>query len=343
MCIRMAVVGVTLGPALTSTDAFCQPRTMRAAAWVRRIAQVSVAPVRGAPPPGPQPPAYAATAPGPPPPPPVEHVEPRRGFVWIEGNYDWRDGRYVWAPGHFERARKGRRWHGGAWEWRGNHYAWAPGFWAEEVAASPPPPPEYVVQSPVAPPPPMPPQGPGQGVAGQGREWSPTPPPEPRHGFVWVPGAQEWRDGRYVWVEGRWERERSGDAWRAGHWDRDGDDEHRDRHVWHPGGWEHGRHDAYARGPGGHAEVVISGRVAAPDGRPLPGITLVLAGTSEGRTVTDGNGAYVFTGLSPGSYAVRPSPDGRRRCSFGPDVVNLDNLGGSVTQNFTASCEGGWR
>jgi hypothetical protein len=167
-----------------------------------------------------------------------------------------------------------------------------------------------------------------------------------------VPGAQEWRDGHYVWVEGRWERERSGDAWRAGHWDRDGerggerdgDDEHRrDRHVWHPGGWEHSGPEPHSDGPRGNAAVVISGRVAAPDGRPLPGITVVLAGTSEGRAVTDGNGAYAFAGLSPGSYAVRPSPDGRRRCSFGPDVVNLGNLRGSVMQNFTASCEGGWR
>jgi hypothetical protein len=159
-----------------------------------------------------------------------------------------------------------------------------------------------------------------------------------------------------VWVEGRWERERNGDAWRTGHWDRDddrdgdrdrhrdGDDEHhRDRHVWHPGGWEHGRPEAHARGPGGDAGVVISGRVAAPDGRPLPGITVVLAGTSEGRTVTDASGTYVFAGLSPGSYAVRPSPDGRRRCSFGPDVVNLNDLGGSAIQNFTASCEDGRR
>ena len=50
-----------------------------------------------------------------------------------------------------------------------------------------------------------------------------------------IPGAQEWRDGRYVWVEGHWEAERHGDNWQAGHWDR-----HGDRHAWHQGGWEHG-------------------------------------------------------------------------------------------------------
>lgn len=292
----------------------------------RSVVQVSVPPVRGAPPP-PPPPVYQVGPSGPPPAPPIERVEPRRGFVWIEGYYDWRDGRYVWTPGHFERARQGRRWHGGSWEWRGNHYGWTRGFWADAGAAPPEPPAGYVVRAPVAPPPPVPPP---EALAG-------PPSQQPRPGFIWVPGAQEWRDGRYVWVEGHWEPERHGDAWRMGHWDRDGDDEHRDRHVWHPGGWEHG-----PRGFAGNAGVVISGRIVAPDGRPLPGVTVMLAGTSEGRAVTDGNGAYVFSGLTPGSYAVRPSPDGRR-CAFGPDVVNLNNLGGSVVQNFSASCEGGWR
>ena len=32
----------------------------------------------------------------------------------------------------------------------------------------------------------------------------------------------------------------------------------------------------------------------------MPGILIVLAGTSEGRAFTDGNGSYAFTGLGYG-------------------------------------------
>jgi hypothetical protein len=61
------------------------------------------------------------------PPPPMERVRPRRGFVWVEGGYDWRGRRYVRLPGHWERIRQGRQWHGGHWQWQGDHYAWARG------------------------------------------------------------------------------------------------------------------------------------------------------------------------------------------------------------------------
>ncbi len=62
---------------------------------------------------------------------------------------------------------------------------------------------------------------------------------------------------------------------------------------------------------------------------------MVLAGTSEGRAITDGDGNYSFTGLGYGSYAVRPNEGG---CNFAPDVVNLNNLGGPAVQNFSTSC-----
>jgi hypothetical protein len=289
-----------------------------------------------------------------PPPPPMERVRPRRGFVWVEGGYDWRGRRYVRLPGHWERVRPGRHWHGGHWEWQGDHYGWSRGDWADGPAYDAPP--QMVVDNP-APPPPPPPRV--------------MPPPPPRSGFVWIAGAQEWRDGRYVWIEGRWEHERPGDAWRAGHWDRDGA-----RQGWHPGGWEHGDgdrgdhdrgdhdhhrgdhdhdggdHDHHrgdhdhdrdrADGPRGQerrfgppAGISIAGQVLDQTGRPAAGITIVLAGSSEGPAVTDGSGRYVFTGLAPGSYAVRPDD---RRCGFRPDVMNLNNLGSSAVQNFDANC-----
>ena len=72
--------------------------------------------------------------------------------------------------------------------------------------------------------------------------------------MVWIPGANEWRDGRYVWIEGHWEKERRGHRWHAGHWDRDGD-----RHVWHGGDWER---DEDVPPPPPVPAISIAGRVA---------------------------------------------------------------------------------
>ena len=46
--------------------------------------------------------------------------------------------------------------------------------------------------------------------------------------------------------------------------------------------------------------------------------------------MTDGAGRYVFMGLAPGSYAVRPNDP---RCGFRPNVMNLNNLGANAVQN----------
>ena len=271
----------------------------------------------------------------PPPPPAMEQVRPRRGWVWVEGGFEWRHGKYRRLRGHWERERQGQHWHSGRWDWRGDHYEWVPGAWSEGPAYVAPP--EYVRQEPPPPPPPPP-----QAV---------PPPPPPRQGFVWIAGTHEWRDGQYVWVEGHWEHEHPGDTWNYGHWDHDGD-----HHSWHQGGWAHGDHDDHDHGDHDHGDhdhgdhdhgdrnyqgpppgrgVSIAGRVVDPAGRPLAGITMVLAGTSEGRVATDAGGRYAFTGLAPGSYAVRPTEP---RCGFGPDVINLNNLRSDAVQNFTANC-----
>lgn len=85
--------------------------------------------------------------------------------------------------------------------------------------------------------------------------------------------------------------------------------------------------------------ISISGYVTSVQGAPVAGIMVTLAGSREGHIVTDSSGYYVFSDLAPGSYSVRPTGGG---CAFSPDVVNLNNLGTSVTQNIIVSGCGGW-
>ena len=61
--------------------------------------------------------------------------------------------------------------------------------------------------------------------------------PEPRRGYVWVPGYWDWRGHRHVWIAGAWLKARNGyhyqphrwvahnNGWQfeRGRWDRDGD------------------------------------------------------------------------------------------------------------------------
>jgi hypothetical protein len=39
------------------------------------------------------------------PPPRFERVRPRRGFMWVRGDWTYRHGRYVWVAGHWQRQR----------------------------------------------------------------------------------------------------------------------------------------------------------------------------------------------------------------------------------------------
>jgi len=82
------------------------------------------------------------------------------------------------------------------------------------------------------------------------------------------------------------------------------------------------------------ATLTISGRVQTAGGASVSGVTVTLAGKVWKQLTSASDGTYFFTGLAAGSYSVRPTRVG---CAFSPDVVNLNNLKASVTQNFTAS------
>jgi hypothetical protein len=65
--------------------------------------------------------------------PPAPRVErmppPRRGYVWVQGNWDWNGRRYVWHTGRWERARAGHRWREDRWVERNGGWARERGGW----------------------------------------------------------------------------------------------------------------------------------------------------------------------------------------------------------------------
>lgn len=83
--------------------------------------------------------------------------------------------------------------------------------------------------------------------------------------------------------------------------------------------------------------LTLRGKVTTASGVALPGIKVSLSGKKASETTTDAGGNYTFSGLAAGSYSLRPS---KASCGFSPDVVNLNNITSSRTQNFVGSGSG---
>jgi hypothetical protein len=62
--------------------------------------------------------------------------------------------------------------------------------------------------------------------------------PEPRRGYVWVPGYWDYHGKRHVWVQGTWVKERHGYHYSNPQWQ-----EHDGRWVLQRGHWAHGNAD----------------------------------------------------------------------------------------------------
>lgn len=141
--------------------------------------------------------------------PPAPRVErrgpPRRGFVWVDGRWDWQRGSWVWVRGHWERARPGKMWQPGRWEQRGDHWEWTAEAWldAPRYPTAPPPQPQ---------------------VERMGR---------PRRGFVWVEGKWAWDNGQWQWQAGHWQKARKGKRWQRGEWVQRGD-----HYEWNDERWD---------------------------------------------------------------------------------------------------------
>ena len=65
-----------------------------------------------------------------PPPPIVEVVpEPRMGYTWAPGYWQWNGHRHAWAKGHWIRERHGQVWVPDQWEQHGDRWHYRRGYW----------------------------------------------------------------------------------------------------------------------------------------------------------------------------------------------------------------------
>ena len=66
------------------------------------------------------------------PPPPVRYAvmpQPRRGYVWVPGHWEWRGNRHVWKAGYYLAARPGYYYQQPTWVQEGNRWAYRGGGW----------------------------------------------------------------------------------------------------------------------------------------------------------------------------------------------------------------------
>ena len=71
---------------------------------------------------------YVAVATAPPPP-RVVVVDPRPGYIWVDGHWVWNGGSWAWNDGYWEAERPGYVWIGGNWVVHGGSHHWRQGYW----------------------------------------------------------------------------------------------------------------------------------------------------------------------------------------------------------------------
>jgi hypothetical protein len=83
------------------------------------------------------------------------------------------------------------------------------------------------------------------------------------------------------------------------------------------------------------APASISGKVTAPDGAPLAGVTMKLGGGQSAKVITDSNGNYVFANVETGSfYTVTPTI---LNYHFNPESTSFSLLGNKTDAVFSGS------
>jgi WXXGXW repeat (2 copies) len=64
-----------------------------------------------------------------PPPPRIEKVEPREGFVWAPGYWEWSHRSYHWVTGSYIFERRRHHWVAGQWKQEGGQWHYLRGRW----------------------------------------------------------------------------------------------------------------------------------------------------------------------------------------------------------------------
>jgi hypothetical protein len=64
-----------------------------------------------------------------PPAPRYVYVDPRPGWLWIDGYWAWDGYQYVWMDGYWERERPGYYYVQGSWHTHSGRHTWNPGYW----------------------------------------------------------------------------------------------------------------------------------------------------------------------------------------------------------------------
>jgi hypothetical protein len=83
------------------------------------------------------------------------------------------------------------------------------------------------------------------------------------------------------------------------------------------------------------APAFISGTVTTPDGAPLGGVTINLAGARTAKAITDSNGNYIFSNVDTGNfYTVTPS---LINYHFGPESSSFSLVANKTDAVFTAT------
>lgn len=62
----------------------------------------------------------------------VVPVQPRRGYAWAPGYWEWRGRHHVWVPGHWVRARVGYHWYRDRWDRYGDRWVFYRGHWERD-------------------------------------------------------------------------------------------------------------------------------------------------------------------------------------------------------------------
>jgi hypothetical protein len=69
-----------------------------------------------------------------PPPPRQERYEPRAGYTWVPGVWQWKNNRHDWVPGHYVAERKGHRYERDRWVQHEDNNKWTyqRGGWSQD-------------------------------------------------------------------------------------------------------------------------------------------------------------------------------------------------------------------